>query len=61
MARSTHGGSRQGAGRPKIGETRVAIRLNDEQLSWVDKQCKLLQMNRSEYMRFIVDKIRSEQ
>ena len=60
MARSTHGGSRQGAGRPKITETRIALRLNNDQVAWVDSQCKLLQMNRSQYIRFLVDKSRPE-
>jgi hypothetical protein len=60
MARSTRGGRREGAGRPKTTEAQVALRLSNEQVFWIDSQCKLLKMNRSEFMRFLVDKARLE-
>ena len=61
MARNKHGGKREGSGRPKVGETRIAIRLTDEQVKWVDAQCRKHNMNRSEIIRELVEKTRLEQ
>ncbi len=61
MPRNKHGGKREGSGRPKVGETRVAIRLTDEQIEWLDKQCQKLDLNRSETIREIIEKQRKEQ
>lgn len=60
MARNKHGGKREGSGRPKVGETRIAIRLTDEHVDWLDKQCKQHNANRSEVIRELVEKSRLE-
>lgn len=54
-----HGGAREGAGRKAVGDTRVAIRLSDEQAKWLDEQCKELDINRSEFIRNLIDKSRT--
>jgi metal-responsive CopG/Arc/MetJ family transcriptional regulator len=61
MARNKHGGKREGSGRPRVGETRIAIRLTDEQVEWLDKQCQQQGMNRSEVIRELIEKSRLEQ
>lgn len=58
MTKTTHGGKREGAGRPKVGETRVAIRLTDEQVVWLDAACEQAGMDRSEFIRRMIDKMR---
>jgi metal-responsive CopG/Arc/MetJ family transcriptional regulator len=57
MTKTTHGGKREGAGRPKVGETRVAIRLTEEQIAWLDEICENQAMNRSEFIRGLIEKL----
>ena len=58
MTKTTRGGKREGAGRPKVGETRVAIRLTDEQIAWLDAACEQKGINRRELIRRMIDKMR---
>lgn len=56
-ARANSGGAREGAGRPKVGDTKVNIRLSDEQALWLDELRG--DATRSEFIRSLIEKTRS--
>ena len=53
-ARANSGGAREGAGRPKVGDTKVNIRLTDEQATWLDEMRG--NFSRSEFIRSLIEK-----
>jgi hypothetical protein len=58
MARNKHGGKREGSGRPKVGKARVLIVLTDEQAKWLEAQCQNQAVNKSEFIRHLIEKAR---
>ena len=58
---NVHGGVRKGAGRPRVGNIRVAIRLTDEQTAWLDEQRKENDVTRSEFIRSLIENARVTQ
>ena len=51
-----HGGKRPGAGRDKVGNERINIRVPDEIKEWIESNKEGL--NQSEYIRSIVEDVR---